>query len=294
MKISIIMASYNYANYIKQAIDSILNQTYKNWELIIVDDGSLDNSLEIINNYVENNENISFYKHENGLNKGLSATLQLGLSKATGDYIAFLESDDYWTENHLEEKVKILKSNPAIKFIFNQTQLFGDAEVIKDHLEKTNYASNLVDRPDSYEYMPFSFLEMSVVGTFSSMMIEKNVINECNFNTPYGPYLDWWLCHQIAIKHKMYFLNKKLTYWRLHKKSYTNEKYSKQNQQKIDNYFRKLYQNYILNLSQLKVPPKNKFNFLILICLKWIAVPRWINKILRGSINKLKKEIIGF
>lgn len=293
MKISIITASYNYAEYISKAIESVINQSYKNWELIIVDDGSKDNSVEVIQSYAEKYENIYLYQHEGEVNKGLRKTLQLGLSKAKGDYIAFLESDDYWTENHLEEKIKVLEKQPEIKFIYNQTEFFGEEEVVNEYLQRTNNHTT-ENLPDKYEYMPFSFLEMSVVGTFSSMLIEKSVLEKCDFNTPYAPYLDWWLCHQIALENKMYFLNQKLTYWRLHKKSYTNDKYDKKNQQKIDNYYRKLYQSYILNLSRLNISLKNKINVLILLILKWIAIPQAINKILRGSINKLKVKIVGF
>jgi glycosyltransferase involved in cell wall biosynthesis len=294
MKISIIMASYNYATYIQQAIDSIINQTYSDWELIIVDDGSTDNSIDIIKSYTEKYKNILFYQHEKGINKGLSETLQFGLKNATGEYIAFLESDDYWSENHLEEKVNVINNNPEVKFVFNPTELFGDEEVIKDHLNNTSDNPPIEEKTDSYNYMPFSFLEMSVVGTFSSMMISKEILINCSFNTPYGPYLDWWLCHQIAIRHKMYYLNKKLTFWRLHKKSYTNEKYEKQNQKKIDNYYRKLYQSYILNLNSLKIKFSYKITILFFLCLKWLAVPQKLNKIFRGIINKLKKTLSVF
>ncbi len=294
MKISIIMASYNYAEYIKQAIESILSQTYKNWELIIVDDGSTDNSIDVIKYYVEKFDNILLYQHKNGINKGLSETLQLGLKKSAGKYIAFLESDDYWADNYLEEKINVVNNNPDVKFIFNATELFGDEEVIKEHLKNTSDNPPIEEKTDFYEFIPFSFLEMSVVGTFSSMFIDKNVLSNYSFNTPCGLYLDWWICHQIALKHKMYYLNKKLTFWRLHKKSYTNDKYDIKNQQKISNYYRKLYCNYIINLNHLETNFNKKIQLLIFLILKWLTVPRKLNKIFRGALKKLKKNIIGF
>lgn len=288
------MSSYNYAGYIKQAIDSVLSQTYPHWELIIIDDGSTDNSIDVIKNYTNKHNNISLYQHKDGVNKGLGASLQIGLTKSTGDYIAFLESDDYWAENHLEEKINIINNNPDVKFIFNPTELFGDKDVIDDHLKNTSDNPPVEEKTDFYEFMPFSFLEMSVVGTFSSMMADKKVLERCDFNTPYGPYLDWWLCHQIALKHKLYYLNKKLTFWRLHKKSYTNEKYDTKNQKKISKYYKKLYENYIFNINLLGLNFSQKFQILFLLTLKWLVVPQRINKIFRGSVNKLQKKIIGF
>jgi glycosyltransferase involved in cell wall biosynthesis len=293
MKISILMASYNYDCFIKQAIDSVLDQTYSNWELIVIDDGSKDNSVEVIKEYCKNfPDKIFLYQHENNLNKGLSQTLELGLKNATGDYIAFLESDDYWAENYLEEKIVIIKKFPEVKFIFNATKLFGDEEVVKDHYKNTADNLPIEQKVDTYAFMPFAFLDMNIVGTFSSMLIEKNILKKCKFNTPYGPYLDWWICHQIALKHKIYYVNKQLTFWRLHKKSYTNEKYDRKNQAKKENYYRKFYENYIKELIFLKLDFFKKIQLLFFLCLKWLTVSRWCNKIFRGLIVKLRKNIV--
>ena len=102
MKISIVMASYNYAPIIGEAIESVINQTYKDWELIIVDDGSADNSVEVIKKYLSDNR-IKLYINEKNL--GLAKTVRKGIQYSTSDWIAFLESDDKFSPNALEEKV---------------------------------------------------------------------------------------------------------------------------------------------------------------------------------------------
>ena len=127
-KISIITASYNYADLIGETITSVINQTYDNWELIIVDDGSDDNSLEVIQKFCRENEKLKLLTHENNQNKGLSETLKLGCNEATGDYIAFLESDDLWSEHYLAEKVKLLGHFKDMDLVFNTVELFGDQE----------------------------------------------------------------------------------------------------------------------------------------------------------------------
>ena len=90
-KVSIITSSYNYEQYIEQSIESVIHQTYSNWELIIVDDGSIDNSVEIIKKYKDKDNRIKLYTHENNKNLGLIKTLELGIKNSTGDFIVFLE-----------------------------------------------------------------------------------------------------------------------------------------------------------------------------------------------------------
>ncbi len=93
-KVSIILATYNRAHYIKEALDSILAQTYQNWECIIIDDRSTDNTAEIVNEYIEkDNRFIYFFKPESKP-KGLPASRNVGLDLATGDYIVFVDDDD--------------------------------------------------------------------------------------------------------------------------------------------------------------------------------------------------------
>ena len=103
--ISIITASYNYENYIKETIESILAQTYSDWEMIIVDDGSKDNSINVIKSYCDRDSRIKLFTHDENKNKGLAATLQLGLKEAKGDWIIFLESDDYIAPNYIAKKI---------------------------------------------------------------------------------------------------------------------------------------------------------------------------------------------
>ena len=100
--ISVIVASYNYAKYIKETLDSLIRQTNKSFEVIVVDDGSKDQSLPIIEEYANRFKNIKLYTHPGNQNRGLAETVILGIEKSNGEYIAFCESDDYWTNNHVE------------------------------------------------------------------------------------------------------------------------------------------------------------------------------------------------
>ena len=91
-KISVIIPSYNHSKFLKKAVDSVLNQSYKNFELIILDDCSTDNSKKIINSYQDKR----IIKYFNEKNVGAVNALNQLISMATGEYIALLNSDDYW------------------------------------------------------------------------------------------------------------------------------------------------------------------------------------------------------
>ena len=92
LKISIIIPVYNTSKYLRKCLDSVINQSYKNYEVIVVNDGSSDNSLEIIKEYMKNNSKITLIDQKN---MGLSASRNNALKKVSSDYFLFLDSDDY-------------------------------------------------------------------------------------------------------------------------------------------------------------------------------------------------------
>lgn len=116
-KVSIILTSYNYAQYLKDTVNSVINQTFKDWELIIIDDNSTDNSIEIITEFINSDDRIRLIK--NYENQGLSKSVQIGLIAATGEWIAFLESDDQWKENYLEKKFEVAQNYPSCGILYN-------------------------------------------------------------------------------------------------------------------------------------------------------------------------------
>ena len=125
-KVSIITASYNYEDYIKETIDSVIKQTFQDWEMIIVDDGSTDNSVEVIKDYCKKDNRIKLFQHRNAVNKGLAETLKLGIANASAEWIVFLESDDTICPDYLSKKFEIICKYPNVQFIFNSVCPFGD------------------------------------------------------------------------------------------------------------------------------------------------------------------------
>ena len=109
--VSIITPCYNGETYISQTIDSVLSQTYENWEMIIIDDGSRDHSAEIVRSYMEKDSRISFLRQSNA---GSAAARNNGIRKAQGQYIALLDADDLWEPEFLEEQIAFMKEKNAV------------------------------------------------------------------------------------------------------------------------------------------------------------------------------------
>ena len=245
--ISILTASYNYAHFIEKTIESVLNQTYKNWELLIIDDGSTDNSVEIIKKYTQNHKNIRLLQHKNNENKGLSETLQLGLKNAKGKYIAFLESDDYWTNDNLEKKVEYLNKYPEAKTIYTDIEMFGDENqinILQPHVNRCRLLSKKITKPENISKY---FIITTTIPTFSCMIVEKKLLKKCNFNSPIKPYLDWWIGAQLTYLSEVFYINERLTYWQIHPQSYIGR--IKKNITRVDE--RNFKNSLLINLKKL-------------------------------------------
>lgn len=224
MLVSVIITSYNYQQYIKDTINSVKNQTFKDWELIVIDDASTDSSVEIIKETAQNDSRIKLIV--NSENLGLKKSIQKALENAAGEWIAFLESDDLWQENYLEEKVKLssgttkaygafplqspLKTGGHFGLIFNDVELFGDGAAKKFKKPSGKFSRNMF----------YEFGIRNPVLTMSCVMVKKNLLELIDFDTPIDKLLDWYIYIQLARLTDFYYIPEKLTKWRRHSESY--------------------------------------------------------------------------
>jgi glycosyltransferase involved in cell wall biosynthesis len=119
MKVSIILPSYNRAYIVADALQSALTQTWQDFEVILVDDGSVDNTVEVVANF--QSEKLRYIRHDK--NQGLSAALNTGIAAAEGELIALLDSDDVWKTDKLERQVAFLAKHPEIDAAFCDIEL---------------------------------------------------------------------------------------------------------------------------------------------------------------------------
>jgi glycosyltransferase involved in cell wall biosynthesis len=121
--VSIITIFLNAGSFIEEAIASVRAQTFADWELILVDDGSTDQSTAIAQQYASlHPEQIRYYKHERHQNRGMSASRNLGICMSHGEYIAFLDADDVWLPQNLERQVALLQAQPSAAMVYSSTQ----------------------------------------------------------------------------------------------------------------------------------------------------------------------------
>lgn len=136
-QVSVIIPVYNAALYLERAIRSVLNQK-EVAEIIIVNDGSTDDSLSIILEFQRNHPLIKLFSHENGINKGRSASRNLGIHRATNDYIAFLDADDYYLSDRFKKDALILSKEPKIDGVYNAIGSDFEIEVSNEQRKKWN------------------------------------------------------------------------------------------------------------------------------------------------------------
>ena len=229
--VSIITASYNYAGIIGEAIDSVLQQEFSDWELIVVDDGSSDNSIDVINAFCQKDQRIKLLTHEGNVNRGLRETVKLGVSASRGRYIAFLECDDRWKPENLSRKIAILEKYPEAALVDDEVELFGDSALFCRYDNYWELRKKLFDGltfpADIFHRL---FIE-NLIPTFSCAVCRADVLKKCSFDYFYAPHLDRSLWLQICKKHRYYHLTEKLTCWRIHGNSYIsreNKTYRKQ------------------------------------------------------------------
>jgi len=143
--ITVYITNYNYEKYIKQSIESVLNQTFDNFELFIIDDGSIDNSKAIIESYANYPQvNIVYQK-----NKGLNITNNIALRLANGKYIMRLDADDYLVPNALEEMVKMLELDPTLGMVFPDYYLIDAKNEVIAEVKRHDFKEevHLLDQP---------------------------------------------------------------------------------------------------------------------------------------------------
>ena len=233
--ISVLVTSYNYGHYLRQTLDSILAQTYKKYEVIIVDDGSTDNSVELIKEYTQRYPNFHLYQHEGGVNKGLPASVKFGVEKAKGEYVAFLESDDHWHKAKLEKVAEMINKHPNAVIISNNVTAFAeDTKIV--WLAKSYI--NSINKNISEENFIESDSLFNTIPTLSAVTIKTSNLVNLDFNPPISVFLDLWIYNQIFAKYPLYYLFDKLTYWRKHPDSfgYRAHEFNEQN----DDFIKKL------------------------------------------------------
>ncbi|PRP66993.1 glycosyltransferase family 2 protein [Nonlabens agnitus] len=135
--VSIIIPTYNRAHIIGTTLDSIVAQTYQNWECVIVDDGSTDDTLEVLQAISRNDPRFKIHQRPSNLPKGASSCRNIGIDNSDGDYIIFLDSDDTLEVHCLKTRVDIFNKKPSLDFLVFPMGVYSNEHILKANLDDT-------------------------------------------------------------------------------------------------------------------------------------------------------------
>ena len=147
--VSVIIPTYNCAKYVVKAIESVLFQSYGKSEIIVIDDGSTDNTRDVLRSYMKD----IVYIHQE--NTGLPGARNRGLREATGDIIAFLDADDLWRNDKLEYQIQVLESCPSVGIVFSNFSVFAEDGFREDNYFKKCFPifkENIIAMEDIFKY----------------------------------------------------------------------------------------------------------------------------------------------
>lgn len=204
--VSVVIPNYNRQQLIQRAIDSVLNQTYPNLEIIIVDDNSTDESKEVINQYLKKHKNIQAIFSP--INKGANYCRNIGIQNTKGSYVAFLDSDDSFVDSKIEKQMNFLKTE-------NADIVFCDF-VNHGNINKLKNKSGIITLKD--------VIFDNQLGGFSTFLIKKDVLTEVNCLDESLPSCqDWDLIIKVLKEHKGFFVGEKLVDYYVQEDSITKK-----------------------------------------------------------------------
>ncbi|MBI1763071.1 MAG: glycosyltransferase [Acidobacteria bacterium] len=202
-KVSVVIPVYNTAYYLPEAIESVLQQTYRDFEILVVDDGSTDNSHQVA---LSHTPRVKLIAQSNG---GPASARNAGMRQAGGEYIAFLDSDDAWVEDKLAEQVELLDNNPAIGLVYGKAIMY-------QQIGRARQYGNTIGHTQS------PTLEALLFGNFipaQTVLFRRKCVEEIGYMKesaalPVAEDFEFWL--RFAKNYPLAGINRTLAYYRIH------------------------------------------------------------------------------
>jgi glycosyltransferase involved in cell wall biosynthesis len=202
-KLSVIIPTYNNARYIKRAIDSLLEQSIKDFEIIVVDDGSTDDTKDIVSAY---GNSIKYIYQEN---KGLAGARNTGIDVSKGEFIGFLDADDWFAKKNLETKISFLDKNPDAVWVYSDWQFVDHRG---NHLDRGSTRFKFANKRLS----GYVFEELLYNRNFISpcaAVIKKSILDEVGcFDSEVICQEDWDLWLRLSLKYPCYYIDETLVF----------------------------------------------------------------------------------
>lgn len=212
--VSIVMPAYNAEKYIASSIESVIQQTYTNWELIVVDDFSTDSTVKIVQNFLLDENRIKLIQRDTNSGKPAIAKNE-ALKYINGVYIAFLDSDDLWMEDKLEIQINVMESNNHLGLTYTGGYWIDSSDnIIKKFMPRYECGYNLSNQLRRYEI------------NNQSVIITKNALNKTlqHFNESITIGEDYNICMNIVALYESCAIKEYLVQYRIHENAITKRK----------------------------------------------------------------------
>jgi glycosyltransferase involved in cell wall biosynthesis len=209
--VPILMVTCNQERFVRRAIESVLAQTYRDWELVVIDDASTDGTQEALREFDDPRIRL-ICRQTNG---GLLEAYRQGLNACTGEYLAFCEGDDEWSPGNLAEKMDVFKRHPEVGLVYSNVNLDGPEPVCES---KRQYLCRIlsvaVNRPfDASLFVSY----MNPVPAFSAVVVKRELLRGLEYPSEKDQaWLDWFFWNQISYRAPFFFLPQPLVIWRHH------------------------------------------------------------------------------
>lgn len=257
---SVITIFYNGADYLAEAIDSVLAQDFSDFELLLVDDGSTDASTEIAGAYAANDPTrVRLLHHPHRQNRGMSASRNRGLGEARGDLIAFIDADDRWRANKLREQVAIVDRHPNVHAVCGAVNYWRSWEGGRDRLIATGHVQNRAVEPAKPSLMLYP-LGKAHAPCPSDLMIRRSAIRDVggfeeSFTGPLQMYEDQAFLAKFYLRNTVYFSDSRWTDYRLHDRSCSAEVTRQGRYHDVRRHFLEWFEQYLAEHPDVQTKP---------------------------------------
>ena len=217
MKFSVIIPNYNHAPFLRLRIESVLSQTYKDYEVILLDDSSSDNSVDILKEYIDNPRVTHYLFNKENSGSTFKQWLK-GFNLASGEYIWIAESDDYADSHFLERAATEIENSPNISLLFYQSNIVNEKNEI---LHKHNNGILQTEIIEGAHFIHKYMLRNNHIVNASSVIFKKNTIPTDLMFTRFRYCGDWLFWSEIAAKGDVCMINEYMNYFRMHSNKVT-------------------------------------------------------------------------
>jgi glycosyltransferase involved in cell wall biosynthesis len=255
--VSCIIIFFNAEKFFEEAIESVFAQTYDNWELLLADDGSTDKSTDIALKYARNHpEKIRYLEHDGHQNHGMSATRNLGIRHAKGEYIAFLDSDDVWLPPKLEQQVAIMQAYPEAGMVYGRP-LYWKSWTGNPEDSQEDILAELSVPADNLYQPPILFIQNHPLGKTGApcpcdFLLRKEIVEklggfEEQFREIYQLYEDQGFLAKLYLHASVFVSSQCWDNYRLHPDSCSSRVSKAKKQQGVRLFFLKWLEKYLLD-----------------------------------------------